>query len=193
MNVIVERVVDGDTVIVRDGDSRLRVRLAYIDAPELKQPYGKEAKQYLEMLIADACGPEDRCLDQTKLFVEGEDQYGRVVGRLWTGKHGALDLAMLSAGFAWVYEKYAKPPRISEKFADGLRRRQEEARAQKAGLWAQDDPEPPWNWRKRHRYNRGTACDSCNCKISQYINTQTLEQVCSPSCANGDLQKSSSV
>lgn len=195
MNVIVERVVDGDTVIVREGDSRLRVRLAYIDAPEIKQPYGKEAKEYLEMLVADACGPEDRCLDRrpfaAKLFVEGKDQYNRVVGRLWTEKRGALDLAMLSAGFAWVYEKYAKPPKISQAFSQGLRRRQEEARTQKVGLWSVSEHEPPWEWRRRHRYNRSTACDTCNNKISEYINTQTLQQVCN-SC-HGGLQESSSV
>ena len=53
---IVTRVIDGDTCIVQVHDAKaeggnlkaeLRVRLADIDAPEMKQAYGLEAKQAL--------------------------------------------------------------------------------------------------------------------------------------------------
>jgi len=43
----VERVIDGDTIIVGTN----RVRLAEIDAPEMKRPYGAEAKKALSDMI----------------------------------------------------------------------------------------------------------------------------------------------
>ena len=46
------KVVDGDTVNVRDYDNTVhKIRLAGIDAPEMSQPYGKESRSYLLGLI----------------------------------------------------------------------------------------------------------------------------------------------
>ena len=47
----VVRVVDGDSLIVLADRQELRVRLREIDAPELKQPFGKRSRQSL----ADMC------------------------------------------------------------------------------------------------------------------------------------------
>ncbi len=44
------KVKDGDTVVIECGSS-LTCRLYGIDAPEKKQPYGPEAKDYLKSLI----------------------------------------------------------------------------------------------------------------------------------------------
>ena len=45
-------VSDGDTVTVLDGaHEQHRIRLAGIDAPEKRQPYGERAKQYLSDLV----------------------------------------------------------------------------------------------------------------------------------------------
>ena len=43
----VDRVVDGDTLIVTTESDQLRVQIRGIDAPETDQPYGTEARKAL--------------------------------------------------------------------------------------------------------------------------------------------------
>ena len=45
------KISDGDTIVVLSGKEQTKVRLYGIDAPELKQPYGKKSKQFLSNLI----------------------------------------------------------------------------------------------------------------------------------------------
>ena len=45
---VVERVVDGDTIVL---DDKTSVRLLLIDAPELDQCFGPEAKEALQKLV----------------------------------------------------------------------------------------------------------------------------------------------
>ena len=44
-----KRVVDGDTIHLKtETNNAIKVRLAFIDAPELNQPFGKDAKAFLK-------------------------------------------------------------------------------------------------------------------------------------------------
>lgn len=52
-NLKIKRVVDGDTVHVFSKGKVLKVRLVEIDTPEMDQPHGQEAKEYLESLLGD--------------------------------------------------------------------------------------------------------------------------------------------
>lgn len=54
--------------------------------------------------------------------------------------------ALVSAGLAWVDDRYCKLP-----VCDLWRLHQREARAARRGLWADPDPVPPWTWRKMQR------------------------------------------
>lgn len=75
-NVYVVRVVDGDSLWCVDGNSpdiEFEVRLFGVDAPELDQPYGTEAREHLEVL---ALGKN------FWLAVKDVDHYDRVVGVL---------------------------------------------------------------------------------------------------------------
>lgn len=47
----VVRVIDGDTVKIQYGGKIETIRLIGVDTPELKQEYGKQAKEYLEEKI----------------------------------------------------------------------------------------------------------------------------------------------
>ncbi|EFS2159957.1 nuclease [Escherichia coli] len=145
-NARVVGVSDGDTVTVlteRDCDSgedcqsgkvQCRVRLAEIDTPEKKQPYGSKAKQVLSDLVFG------RMLKVERI---DKDRYGRLVANLYVdGKW--VNAEMVRSGSAWVYRQYAKTPELFQLEA--------EAKADKRGLWALPESErtPPWEWRRKH-------------------------------------------
>lgn len=68
---------DGDTLtLLVAGNQPVKVRLTGIDAPELKQPYGQQAKQALSAL---AFGKEAR------VESPGPDKYGRTLGTVFVG------------------------------------------------------------------------------------------------------------
>lgn len=108
----VQRVLDGDiiTAISANGP-KLRIRLLGIDAPEIPhgnkpgQPYGEEARDYLDHLIGgkmvhvDAYGPD-----------RYKPRYARTGGQpglvRWSQQGGLVYLADLL-----IYHKRPRPPR----------------------------------------------------------------------------------
>ena len=52
-----------------------------------------------------------------------------------------LDKELLSAGLAWHYKQYSRDPEMAKL--------EFQARSAKRGLWAEPNPVPPWEWRKR--------------------------------------------
>ncbi len=127
---LVVSVPDGDTLTVLVGKQQVKVRLAEIDAPELRQAFGNRSKQSL----AELCFQE-----RAKIQQIARDRYGRSVGKV---ECRTVDAAahQVATGMAWVYERYA--PKDSKLY--GL---QDEARAARRGLWADNEPVPPWEWR----------------------------------------------
>ena len=128
----VVKVSDGDSLTVLVERKQIKVRLDAIDAPELKQPFGKHAQRSLAEL----------CAARTARVVEkGLDRYGRTVG--WIVCDGVdANAEQVRRGMAWVFERYA--PRNSPLY--GL---QGEARGSRRGLWADPHPTAPWEWRSR--------------------------------------------
>lgn len=123
-------VSDGDTLTALCDGEQIKVRLAEIDAPEKRQPFGMKSKQSLSELCFQRKA-EVRQVDR--------DRYGRVVAGV---KCDGVDVnaEQVRKGMAWVYDKYAKDASLY-----GL---QEEARIMRLGLWADPNPIPPWKWRK---------------------------------------------
>jgi micrococcal nuclease len=70
------------------------------------------------------------------------DRYGRTVGHVMVDGRD-VNLAMLEAGMAWHYKEYDRNKRLAEA--------ENEARADRRGLWADQEPVPPWDWRKQSR------------------------------------------
>lgn len=125
---------DGDTLtLLVVGNQQVKVRLAGIDAPELKQPYGQQAKQALSAL---AFGQE------VKVDGSGPDKYGRTLGTVWVGTVN-VNAELVKQGAAWVYRAYPHDPQLPvlESQAHGAKR----------GLWAlqSDQRCPPWDWRRK--------------------------------------------
>ena len=126
----IKRVVDGDTVHVFYQDEVYKIRLTEIDAPERDQPYGSNSTEYLKSLLKEGMVDVD---------ISGTDRYGRKLGRLyWRGMD--INRELVSAGYAWVYDQYVTDNSFYEN--------QSKARNSKKGLWEDQNPLEPWNWRK---------------------------------------------
>ena len=124
---------DGDTLtLLDDSKTQIKIRLAEIDAPESRQPYGSRAKQELSGLVFGR---------PAAVQVQDIDRYGRTVGRI-TVDGLDVNAEMVRRGAAWVYRKYAKD--------QSLFTIEKQARDAKTGLWALPEAEkmPPWEWRK---------------------------------------------
>ena len=56
---------------------------------------------------------------------------------------------IIRAGYAWVYSRYCKKPICLE-----WKRLEGEAEVAKQGLWKDENPVPPWEWRRKERDKR---------------------------------------
>ena len=110
------------------------IRLFGIDTPEWDQPHGSAAREALARLVDGR--------NVAVVTVETDD-YGRTVGTVYLGDTN-INLAMIEAGHAWWYRRYAPYERY-------LAAAEERARRQGRGLWSGADPVPPWNWRRSRR------------------------------------------
>jgi endonuclease YncB( thermonuclease family) len=138
---IVTEVQDGDSLTLVNWQATYKIRLADIDAPEWKQPYGKDARASLFHL----CGLRRATADST-----GQDRYGRTLARVTCAGIDA-NTEQVRRGLAWVFIRYA--PKNST-----LYRVEAEARGERRGLWEDSDPMPPWDWRTKQRVTeRGIA------------------------------------
>lgn len=125
---------DGDTVTVLVDQRQLRVRLTDIDAPELKQPFGKRSKRAL----SDLCFAK-----AAELEIRGRDRYGRTLARLRCNRVDA-NAEQVRRGYAWVYTRYAS-------VNSPLYALQLDAQTARRGLWTDRAPTPPWEWRRQRR------------------------------------------
>lgn len=135
-------IADGDTLTLLTSDKeRVKVRLAEIDTPEKKQPYGQRAKQELASLAFNK---------DAQINVLDTDRYGRVVGRVVVNEVD-VNAELIRRGAAWVYRDYLKRPELITL--------ETEARRLRKGLWALPESErmPPWQWRKAQRDSRAAA------------------------------------
>ncbi len=123
-------VVDGDTFVARDGEGLYLLKLRDIEAPELEQPYGRNAR---ERLAAQVVGRRivvwprkgDGCVIPVRVEVGGQD----------------VAEQLLQQGAAWASPAAPAPWRRIEALA----------RREEAGLWDGLAPEPPWEFRARRR------------------------------------------
>lgn len=129
------RVKDGDTLVVKIQGVEVDFRLSGIDAPELDQPYGPEARDELAAIVGS---------QQCVLAPVDHDMYGRVVAYLWIGDTNVNE-EMIRRGMGWFDSVYAK-----DSFLFHL---ENEARDAKRGLWVLSPGErvEPWIWRKEQR------------------------------------------
>ena len=129
-------IADGDSLTLQAGRKRIKLRLAGIDAPEIKQAFGQQARQSLYQL----CWGKDARYD-----TKAVDHFGRTVATL---RCDGIDAsrAQVERGMAWAAARAGRDLKLLETAA----------RNAKAGLWS--DPQPLAPWRFRHGTDAGAAC-----------------------------------
>lgn len=128
----VVRVLDGDTIKIhsKSDDWVYTIRLHGIDAPEKKQPYGREAQHYLMNLIDDR---------EVTAIIRDKDKYGRYIATVLY-KDIDINAEMVEAGLAWHYSRYSKNTGYAELMHKAIR--------EKRGLWKDEAPVKPERFRK---------------------------------------------
>lgn len=134
----VTKIYDGDTVTIEtNAGDKLRVRLADLDAPELKQNHGLEARDALKALLADDAGA-------VTVTYRTLDKYGRALGTILAGDVNA-NLAQVRDGHAWAWRERGKPTNTEAAALEAT------AKVEKRGLWAAERPQAPWDYRAAKR------------------------------------------
>ena len=134
---VVLKVIDGDTIYIKSDNGRKKVRLRHIDAPEIRQSYGKEAKIFL-----------DKQIDGKKIIVNSDykDRYGRDIGDIFVYNNDEaiyINAKLIKSGHAWVYKSYRKNTYLMnlENFA----------RENMLGLWKDKSAIEPWEFRAKNK------------------------------------------
>lgn len=131
---IVEQVQSGTTLLVRPigGNPAKVVRLYGVDTPTLRQPYGLQAKEYLEKLtpIGNKVNIDSTLTDSNGIEVA-----------LLQVESVSVNYKMLEAGWAWVKREecqglFCRRWYIQERYAIRDRR----------GVWNSKYKTPPWQW-----------------------------------------------
>jgi micrococcal nuclease len=141
----VERVSDGDTVMLRFPDGRRqRTRLLGIDAPESRDNPKLESdatstaqdRATILSLGREAAAFAKRLLDgqpvEVEQDVEKRDRYGRLLAYLWLVDGSMVNLTIVREGYA---QPFTKSPNV--RYAALFRQCGQEAREQRRGLWRQ--------------------------------------------------------
>lgn len=148
-------------------------RFAFIDAPEIGQPDGEEAKDFLASLIVgktlrlDPIGKESSgympidsykrmlCMGylteqmgkgRVAYYLAGETHVGTVRRARPVCRN--IELEMIANGWAWKLQQYTFDREDEYAAAEA------DARKHRRGIWASDNPEPPWRFKRRQKQNR---------------------------------------
>jgi micrococcal nuclease len=171
LGVTVVKVFDGDGFLAsvyhprKDINFEVAIRCGFIDAPEMGQPGGQQAKAFFNSLIG---GKKVDLVVLTKMDTGGSfDRHGRIVCvpylteepiaeetepeisvRYFLSKFQQrpkitrnIELEMVVNGWAWVLERYGPDERYMDALSD--------ARHHRRGIWALDDNEHPWDFKKK--------------------------------------------
>ena len=109
------------------------VRLAHIDCPEKKQPFGNKAKQF----ASDLCFGKNVTLINDNKF----DRNKRLITEIFLLDGTNVNKELVKNGLAWHFKKYSDNKEYAQL--------EIEAQKNRIGLWSETTPVAPWNWRKK--------------------------------------------
>jgi endonuclease YncB( thermonuclease family) len=140
----VQRVVDGDTIHVKDETGKkFKVRLTGIDAPEQNQPYGLASTYHLRGLLLNKFVLLESKPKKGKPY--SVDRYKRVLAKIILDGRD-VNLSQVLSGYAWHFKRYQKQqtPKDRELYSQA----EIDAKKNELGLWGEKKPIAPWKWRK---------------------------------------------
>ena len=124
--LICARVIDGDTIVLSNGE---KVRLIGVDTPETKHPqkpveyYGKEATAFTKKMVGGR-------VVKLKYDVQRRDEYDRLLAYVYLMNGTFLNAEIIKQGYGHAYTRF--PFKYMEQF----KQYEKEAREAKRGLWA---------------------------------------------------------
>ncbi len=136
-SVKVIKIIDGDSLLVLDGKDQVQVRLWGIDTPEYAQPKSSAAKLFTSNMVMN---------QRISVEIKDWDRYGRMVAMVETKDNKYLNAELLKAGLAWVHIYYCKEP-----ICDSWYGFEEKARKKQMGIWEEQSPTPPWQWKRENK------------------------------------------
>ena len=129
-------IADGDTLTLQDAQTHQhQIRLAGIDAPELTQDFGQQAKTHLanlalnQQVTADCKKTEPNRLEICAVTIGGND----------------IGLEQIRKGMAWWYQQNAAELPVQTQ--TNYRQTEFNAKIHRLGFWNSKNPTPPWVWR----------------------------------------------
>ena len=126
-------ILEGDLVRVLHKGKIVKVRLSDVDCPEEGQAYGKEAKKFTAVMVHS--GP-------VTVHVKKLNHLGIPVGEVVLLDAGLnLNRELIKAGLAWWQREFSDDASYGDL--------EKIARKMKMGLWKQDNPTPPWEFKKK--------------------------------------------
>ena len=123
---------DGDTVVALLNDNTQEtLRLADVDCPENKQPFGKNAKKFTGSQVFGK---------NVTFYRVGKDRYRRTIAKIFYDNEKYLSAEIIKAGYGWWYFKASKNFKLKD--VETL------AKKEKLGLWSDKNAVAPWDFRK---------------------------------------------
>ena len=116
-------------------NKHVKIRLSYIDAPELRQAFGVRSKNYLTNLVLDK---------KVQIDTYRKDRYNRIIGEVYIhDDKGSIfvNAKLIKSGNAWVYKRYR-----NNRYLINL---EDYAKTNNNGLWSTKNPLEPWEYRKK--------------------------------------------
>ena len=126
---------EGDRLTMLHNGKKLKVQLYGIDAPELKQAYGPEARSFLEAFTKE---------ETVEVEPIGTVKKGNLTGMVMLGSDNINELLLLK-GQAWVDRSQCTAD-ICAKWI----KMEEAAKATQKGLWIDPQAMPPWEFRAKN-------------------------------------------
>jgi len=126
--ILVTKIIDGDTLMVKINDKETAVRLIGIDTPESGQCFGKEATDRAKELMENKKVKLD--VDETQ---DDKDKYGRLLRYIYLEDGTFINKKLIEDGVAKEYTY-----KIAYKFQTEFKSDQKVAEEKKIGIWADE-------------------------------------------------------
>jgi micrococcal nuclease len=138
--VVPEAIHDGDSLTVKNGPREIKVVLCGLDAPELEQALGTQARDHLRGLVAQGKG-------RITLVATGIDKHGRTIADAFIPIGNEQDIhvnsQMLSDGMAYVYPEFVDScPNVAV-----MKQSERTAQMGTIGVWDNPTAVKPWDYR----------------------------------------------